>query len=29
MDVHPRFVYLQGGLWFNHIDGDAGLFVAF
>jgi hypothetical protein len=29
VDVRPRFVYLQSGYWFNHVDGDAGLFLAF
>jgi len=29
VDARPRFVYLQGGHWFNHVDGDAGLFFAF
>lgn len=29
VDARPRFVYLQGGHWFRHVDGDAGLFFAF
>jgi Outer membrane protein beta-barrel domain len=29
VEARPRFVYLQGGHWFNHVDGDAGLFFAF
>jgi Outer membrane protein beta-barrel domain len=29
VDVRPRFVSLQNGQWFNHVDGDAGLFFAF
>jgi hypothetical protein len=29
VDARPRFVYLQRGHWFNHVDGDAGLFLAF
>lgn len=29
VDARPRFVYLQGGHWFHHVDGDAGLFLAF
>jgi hypothetical protein len=29
VDARPRFVSLQGGHWFNHVDGDAGLFFAF
>lgn len=29
VDARPRFVYLQGGHWFNHVDGDAGLFFTF
>ncbi len=29
VDARPRFVSLQGGRWFNHVDGDAGLFFAF
>jgi opacity protein-like surface antigen len=29
VDARPRFVYLQGGHWFNHVDVDAGLFFAF
>lgn len=29
VDARPRFVYLQGGHWFDHVDGDAGLFLAF
>ncbi|MCM3876688.1 MAG: outer membrane beta-barrel protein [Thermoanaerobaculia bacterium] len=29
VDVRPRFVSLQNGHWFNHVDGDAGLFLAF
>jgi hypothetical protein len=28
-DVRPRFVFLQDGHWFNHVDVDAGLFAAF
>jgi opacity protein-like surface antigen len=29
LDVRPRFVYLQGGHWFSHVDGDAGAFFSF
>lgn len=29
VDARPRFVSLQGGHWFNHVDGDTGLFFAF
>ncbi|MFI5120679.1 MAG: hypothetical protein ACHQM4_09710 [Thermoanaerobaculia bacterium] len=29
VDARPRFVYLQAGHWFNHVDVDAGLYVAF
>jgi len=29
VEARPRFVYLQGGHWFHHVDGDAGLFLAF
>lgn len=29
VDARPRFVFLQRGHWFNHVDGDAGLFFAF
>jgi len=29
VEARPRFVYLQGGFWFHHVDGDAGLFLAF
>jgi len=29
LEVRPRFVYLQAGNWFVHVDADAGLFFAF
>lgn len=29
VEARPRFVLLQRGHWFNHVDGDAALFFAF
>jgi hypothetical protein len=29
VDVRPRFVYLQSGYWFSHVDADLGFFFSF